>query len=246
MKKSNFFMTMRSWTLVMLPLFSVSDPLSVKLTIFKIWPYLKLSIFSQQLISPKLLYFGNPEDSGNDVGDFFAHKLMQIPNIETVFESELTWNFLYHALFNLLFNVNFLGHLEDSKLFNHTVLVTKWPSFRIPRSICAIDQKIFSLSLKIVRKMTFAISILKFFFQKKFFARNCLIRKDHRLLLWFAKIFLFFVVDQQISEIFEKVEFLHGHEELCTGNGIVLSLEWSSFRKAKNFLKPTHFKIIDF
>ena len=226
----------------------MSDPLSVKLTIFKIWPYLKLSIFSQQLISPKLLYFGNPEDSGNDVGDFFAHKLMQIPNIETVFESELTWNFLYHALFNLLFNVNFLGHLEDSKLFNHTVLVTKWPSFRIPRSICAIDQKIFSLSLKIVRKMTFAISILKFFFQKKFFARNCLIRKDHRLLLWFAKIFLFFVVapHQQISEIFEKVEFLHGHEELCTGNGIVLSLEWSSFRKAKNFLKPTHFTIIDF
>ena len=28
-----------------LPLFSVSDPLSVMLTIFKIWPYLKLSIF---------------------------------------------------------------------------------------------------------------------------------------------------------------------------------------------------------
>ena len=36
LKKSNFFMTMRSWTLVMVPLFSVSDPLSVKLTIFKI------------------------------------------------------------------------------------------------------------------------------------------------------------------------------------------------------------------
>ena len=31
---------------------------------------------------------GNPEDSGNDVGDFFAHKVMQIPNLETVFESE--------------------------------------------------------------------------------------------------------------------------------------------------------------
>ena len=60
-------MTMRSWTLVMVPLFSVSDPLFVKLTIFKIWPYLKLSIFSQQLISPKLLYLDNPEDLGNDV-----------------------------------------------------------------------------------------------------------------------------------------------------------------------------------
>ena len=39
------------------------------------------------------MYFGNPEDSGNDVGDFFAQKVMQIPNIETVFESELIWNF---------------------------------------------------------------------------------------------------------------------------------------------------------
>ena len=64
---------------------------------FKIWPYFKLSIFSQQLISPKLLYFGNPEDLGNDVGDFFARKVMQIPNLKTVFESELIWNFLYHA-----------------------------------------------------------------------------------------------------------------------------------------------------
>ena len=73
----------------MVPLFSVSDPLSVKLTIFKIWPYLKLSIFRQQLISTKLFYFGNFDDLGNDVGDFFAHKVMQIPNLETVFESEL-------------------------------------------------------------------------------------------------------------------------------------------------------------
>ena len=90
-------MTMRSWTLVMVPLFSVSDPLSVKLTIFKIWPCLKLSIFEHQLIWPNSLYFGNPEDSGNVVGDFFAHKVMQIPNLETVFESEQIWNFLYSA-----------------------------------------------------------------------------------------------------------------------------------------------------
>ena len=65
-------MTMRSWTLVMVPLFSVSDPLSVKLTIFKIWPYLKLSIFLHQLIWPNSLYFGNPEDSGYDVGGLFC------------------------------------------------------------------------------------------------------------------------------------------------------------------------------
>ena len=71
---------------------------------------------------------------------------------------------------NLLFNVNNLGHLGELKVFNLTVLVTKWPSFRKPRQICAIDQKIFSLLFKIGRKMTFAISILKIFFEKKFFS----------------------------------------------------------------------------
>ena len=80
---------MRSWTLVMVPFFLVSDPLSEKLKIFCIRHFLKLSIFGQQLILPNSLYFGNAEDSGNEVGDFFAHKVMQIPNLETVFESEL-------------------------------------------------------------------------------------------------------------------------------------------------------------
>ena len=86
----------------MVPLFSVSDPLSVKLTIFKIWPYLKLSIFSQQLISTKLLYLGNPEDLKEGVGDIFACKVMQIPNLETVFESAQIWNFFNCAVNNLL------------------------------------------------------------------------------------------------------------------------------------------------
>ena len=49
---------------------------------------LKLLIFSQQLISPKLLYLGNPEDLRDGVGDIFARKVMQMPNLETVFESE--------------------------------------------------------------------------------------------------------------------------------------------------------------
>ena len=49
--------------------------------------FLKLLIFSQQLISPKLLYLGNPKDLGDGVGDIFALKLMQIPNLETVFKS---------------------------------------------------------------------------------------------------------------------------------------------------------------
>ena len=85
--------------------------------------------------------------------------------------------------------------------------------------------------------MTFATSILKFFFQKKFFAQNCVIRKDHRLFFRFAKIFQFFVVapDQRIFEIFEKVEFLHDHEELVIDNGTVIFSERSSFRKANNF-----------
>ena len=74
--------------------------------------------------------------------------------------------------------------------------------------------------------MTFATSILKFFFQK-IFCSKLLIRKDHRLFFRFAKIFQFFVVapHQQIFKIFEKVEFLHGHEELNIGNGTVFFLE---------------------
>ena len=73
--------------------------------------------------------------------------------------------------------------------------------------------------------MTFAISIPKIFFQIKFF----------------AKIFQFFVVApyQQIFEIFEKVEFLHDHEELDIGNGTVIFSERSSFQKANNFLNLT-------
>ena len=51
---------------------------------------------------------------------------------------------------------------------------------------------------------------------------------------------------QQIFEIFEKVEFLHDHEELYIGNGTVIFTERSSFRKANNFKNLTLFKIIDF
>ena len=91
--------------------------------------------------------------------------------------------------------------------------------------------------LKIDRKLTFAISILKFFFQKKFFALNCLIRKDHRLFSRFAKIFQFFVVapHQQFFEIFEKVESLQGNEDLDIGNGTAIFSERSSFQKGNNF-----------
>ena len=56
---------------------------------FRIGANLKffLLIF-KQLISPKLLYLGNPVDLKDGVGNIFARKVMQIPNLETVFESE--------------------------------------------------------------------------------------------------------------------------------------------------------------
>ena len=40
---------------------------------------------------------------------------------------------------------------------------------------------------------------------------------------------------QQIFEIFEKVEFLHDHEELGIVNGAVIFSEPPSFLKANNF-----------
>ena len=53
----------------------------------------------------------------------------------------------------------------------------------------------------------------------------------------FAKIFPFFVVapHQRIFEIFEKVEFLHDHEELDIGNGTVMFSERSPIRRRNNF-----------
>ena len=51
---------------------------------------------------------------------------------------------------------------------------------------------------------------------------------------------------QRFFEIFEKVEYLHDHEELNIGNGTFIISEWSSFRKANNLFNLTQFKIIDF
>ena len=57
----------------------------------------------------------------------------------------------------------------------------------------------------------------------------------------FAKIFQFFVVapHQRFFEIFEKVEFLHDHEELDIGNGTVIYSE----RSDPLSVKLTIFKI---
>ena len=62
--------------------------------------FLKLLIFSQQLIWPKLLYLGNPEDLRDGVGNIFARKVMQIPNLETVFESEQIKNVIVNKVQN--------------------------------------------------------------------------------------------------------------------------------------------------
>ena len=64
----------------------------------------------------------------------------------------------------------------------------------------------------------------------------------------FAEIFQFFVVAlyQQFFKIFEKVEFLHDHEELDNDNGTVMFSERTSFQKANKFSNLTQFKIIDF
>ena len=51
---------------------------------------------------------------------------------------------------------------------------------------------------------------------------------------------------QQFFEIFERVEFLHGHEELGIDNGTVIFSERSPLRKPNNFFNLTQFKIIDF
>ena len=95
--------------------------------------------------------------------------------------------------------------------------------------------------------MTFAIFQSENF-EKIFFPWHCLICEDHWLFFRLAKIFNFFVVasHQRIFEIFEKVEFLHDHEELDIGNGTVIFSERFSFRKANNLFNLTQFKIIDF
>ena len=88
--------------------------------------------------------------------------------------------------------------------------------------------------------MTFDISIPNIFFRKNFLLE----------IVWFVKItdffsicqnIQFFVVapHQQLFEIFEKVEFLQGHEELNIGNGTVIFSERPSFQKANNFLNLT-------
>ena len=69
----------------------------------------------------------------------------------------------------LSLNGYFLGHLEDSKIFKHTILVTLWPSFWKPRLICAIDQKKIHFFKNRPKNDIYYLNF-EIFFQKKFFA----------------------------------------------------------------------------
>ena len=96
-----YLVTLRSWEMVW-GTFLLSKLCRTRISkpflnqIFKIianFKFLKLLIFNQQQMSPTFLYLGNPEELRDGVGDIFALKIMQNPNLETVFKSEQISNF---------------------------------------------------------------------------------------------------------------------------------------------------------
>ena len=135
----------------------------------------KFEIFCNMPL-PNLLfnvnYLGHLEDSGNDVGDFFAHKVMQIPNLETVFESEANLKFFVtcHSL------TYFLTSITSVTLRNQKFLSIQFWSLsdldsenrvRFARSI----KKYFHFCSKSVEKWHLLSLFWKFFFTKNFFLR---------------------------------------------------------------------------
>ena len=108
---------------------------------------------------------------------------------------------------------------------------------RFDRSI----KKYFHLRSKSIKKWHLISQFQTFFFEKNFLLEIVWFVKITDFFFRFAKIFQFFVVapHQQLFEIFEKVEFLQGHEELNIGNGTVIFRERPSFQKANNFLNLT-------
>ena len=107
--------------------------------------------------------------------DFFAHKVMQIPNIETVFESKLVCNLLNPAVANLL-----LTSIFSATLRTQTFLSTQFWS---------LSDLVLEYCVKFDRSIE----------------KKCLIRKNYWFFFRFAKIFKFFVVAlrQQKRELFE-------------------------------------------
>ena len=69
-------MVTRRWILLMVPFFLVTQ--------FKIIDFLSSADLTCSF------YIGNPEDLRDGVGDIFARRVMQIPNLVTVLKSEQT------------------------------------------------------------------------------------------------------------------------------------------------------------
>ena len=69
---------------------------------------------------------------------------------------------------NLLFNVNNLGHLEELKVFKHTVLDTKWPSFKTALDLRDRSKNIFTF-LQNRSKNDICYLYFENFFSKKIF-----------------------------------------------------------------------------
>ena len=76
-----------------------------------------------------MLYLGNPEDLKDGVGDIFAHKVMQIPNLETDFESEQILCTAHAQKFEIFKKVEFFNDHEDLGIDNGTVMFRDRSSF---------------------------------------------------------------------------------------------------------------------
>ena len=68
------------------------------------------------------MYLGNPEDLSGGVGDIFARKVMQIPNLETVFESEQIFCTAHAQKCEILEKVEFLHDHEELDIDNGLLL----------------------------------------------------------------------------------------------------------------------------
>ena len=102
-----------------------------------------------------MLYLGNPEDLGNGVGDFFGHEVIQIPNIETVFESITA---------KITFKLNRNSDHSRSGVNNHVPLYNLKQTFK--SSDASVDTKLLSGNrASIVKRVFYKIMNLGTFFR---------------------------------------------------------------------------------
>ena len=64
-------------------------------------------------MSPTFLYLGSPEELRDGVGNIFAHKIMQNPNLETVFKSEQILKLLIFSQQQMSPTFLYLGNPEE-------------------------------------------------------------------------------------------------------------------------------------